>query len=95
MEKLIVGTGNRWQDEAFEYKTIGIQTFSFLKVMACFESNYAKGMDKLCVAESVEDLYDELIEGVEKKVGTYILHVAYLFACQVYTILCIFVINLT
>ena len=69
MEKLIVGTGNRWQSDTFEYLTKGIKEFQFLQVLACFESNYAKGMDRMCVMDSIDNLYDEVIEECEKKVS--------------------------
>ncbi len=68
MEKLIEGTGNRWQLETFDYHTKNINSFEYLQVMACFETNYAKGMDRMCVMDSVDNYYDEVIEQCEKKV---------------------------
>ncbi|XP_072033182.1 uncharacterized protein [Amphiura filiformis] len=67
MEKLILGTGNRWDPSTFDYHTKNIKSFAFLQIMACFETNYAKGMDRMCVSDSVDDLYDTVIEQCEKK----------------------------
>ncbi|XP_071790193.1 uncharacterized protein [Asterias amurensis] len=67
MEKLVLALGMKWDMTHFEYVTKDLKTFTFNKMLCCYESTFAKGMDKVSIAEAVLEVYDEIIEEVEKK----------------------------
>ncbi len=68
MEKLVLALGMKWDMNHFEYVTKDLKMFTFNKMLCCYESTFAKGMDKASIAEAVIEVYEEIIEEVEKKV---------------------------
>ncbi|XP_022085639.1 switch-associated protein 70-like [Acanthaster planci] len=66
-EKLVIAMGMKWDLAHFDHVTKNLKLFTFTKMMVCFESAFAKDMDQMCIAEAVMEVYDEIIEEVEKK----------------------------
>ncbi|XP_038053802.1 switch-associated protein 70-like [Patiria miniata] len=66
-EKLVLAMGMKWDLSRFDHVTKNLKMFTFTKMMVCFESAFARDMDQMCIAEAVMEVYDEIIEEVEKK----------------------------
>lgn len=67
-EKLVVAMGTKWSSEEFQSKVAVLQDLRFTSCLQFFEQHYAGQIDSMCVKEGISEVYNNMIEEVEKMV---------------------------
>ena len=71
-EKLVVAMGTKWSSEEFQFKMAALMNdLKFTSCLQFFEIHYTQKVDKMCVVEGITEVYNTVIEEVEKMVSSY------------------------
>eukprot|EP00057_Strongylocentrotus_purpuratus_P004292 XP_003728414.1 PREDICTED: switch-associated protein 70 [Strongylocentrotus purpuratus] len=65
-EKLVVAMGTKWNLEEFQSKVAVLQDLRFTNCLQFFEQHYTGRVDSMCVKEGISEVYNNMIEEVEK-----------------------------
>ncbi|XP_041456945.1 switch-associated protein 70-like [Lytechinus variegatus] len=65
-EKLVVAMGMKWSLTEFHSHIAMLQTLTFTNCLKFFEQQYTGKVDKMCVQVGISEVYNNMIEEVEK-----------------------------